>query len=373
MSCRLDATGNLIGRNVAENLSEKEQANVFMIGSHLDTVVNAGRFDGALGVLLGLGVAEVILESAIELPFALEVVGYSEEEGVRFNFPFIGSLGVTGKFDAGDFDRLDSGGVSMREALASFGSDPEQLAADSYQPVNGKQIVGFMEAHLEQSTHLQETEAPVGVVKTIAGQTRATIVLEGIAGHAGTVPHSRRHDALAGAASLILDIERLGQETEGLFATVGSLFASPGLSNVIPGRVELWLDLRHESDDVRLEALRQIELMVLELNETRGLAGRFHRKDHSPAVPMDSTLTQELLNSAKQCQDSTDTMVSGAGHDAMVMARFAPSCMLFVRCRDGISHNPDEFVSPEDIRIALEVMARTVIQVARNFSSRETT
>jgi len=370
MSCRLDATGNLVGR-LSANASAGKQTGVFMIGSHLDTVVNAGRFDGALGVLLGLGVAEAIRESGTELPFDIEVIGFSEEEGVRFKFPFIGSLGISGKFDAGDFDRVDPDGVSIGEALTQFGSDPGQLASDCYSAEGQPQIVGFMEAHLEQATLLQESENPIGVVKSIAGQTRATIVLEGVAGHAGTVPHPRRRDAMAGAAKLILDIEKLGQETEGLYATIGSVSALPGLSNVIPGRVEMQLDLRHEIDEERLKALRTIELMVRELESTRQLAGHFHRQDHSPAVPMDSELTQHLLDSANQSQKSVQTMVSGAGHDAMVMARFAPTCMLFVRCRDGVSHHPDEFVSPEDIRVALEVMTHAIIQVAQTFSSRE--
>ena len=180
-----------------------------------------------------------------------------------------------------------------------------------------------------------------------------------------------RRDALAGAAKLILDIEQLGQKTEGLYATVGAVTAQPGLSNVICDRVELRLDLRHELDEVRLEALRTIELMLREVSSTRDLVCRFHRQDHSPAVPMNDVLTRHLVDAAGRCQKSVQEMVSGAGHDAMVMARFAPSCMLFVRCRDGISHHPDEFVAPEDIRVALEVMTHALIQIAET-STRET-
>ncbi|QEG20765.1 Hydantoin utilization protein C [Mariniblastus fucicola] len=360
---RLDAFGNLIGRHSGA-LNGSQQADVFMIGSHLDTVVNAGRFDGPMGVMLGLGVAELIRESDIALPFDIDVVGFSEEEGVRFGFPFIGSLGISGQFDPGDLDRVDVKGVTMRQALADFGCDPDKFEADSYRSGSRGKVIGFMEAHLEQATRLEQSNSPVGIVTSIAGQTRGTIVIEGVAGHAGTVPHDQRRDALAGAAKLILDIEKLGQETPGLYATVGAITAKPSLSNVICGHVELMLDLRHELDEVRLKSLKTIDLMIRELSATRDLAARIHRADHSPAVPMDGALTRSLETSAGGAQSSVEMMVSGAGHDAMVMAKLAPSCMLFVRCRDGVSHHPDEFVAPEDIRVALEVMTNALIQIS---------
>jgi len=371
MDCRLDAVGNLVGQfnSGQQPVAQKAARQVFMIGSHVDTVFNAGKFDGTMGALLGLGVVEVLNESKVELPFDLDVVAFSEEEGVRYGFPFIGSLGIAGIFDPGDFDRRDADGISMRDALKQFGCEPDDLQSASYRSDAGqRELVGFMEAHLEQSTRLQRTQNPVGVVSAIAGQTRATIVLTGMAGHAGTVPHDQRKDALAAAAKLILDIEQLGRETEGLFATVGSISAQPCLSNVICGDVTLRLDLRHESDAVREQAFKTIDLMIRELKKTRGIAGRIHEAAHSPAVPMDSQLSQCLQDAIEETGSATERLVSGAGHDTMIMANVAPSCMLFVRCREGISHHPDEFVSPEDIHAALSVMTQAVIKIAQTRS-----
>ena len=337
-----------------------------MIGSHVDTVFNAGKFDGPLGVLLGLGVVEVLHKANVQLPFDIDVAAFSEEEGVRFGFPFIGSLGIAGNFNPGDFDRLDPNGVSMRDALTQFGCDPNDWESASYHPASSERsLIGFMEAHLEQSTRLERVGSPVGVVSAIAGQTRATIILSGMAGHAGTVPHDQRLDALTGAAKLILDIEELGQQTEGLFATIGAVSARPGLSNVICGHVELKLDLRHESDAVRKKALTTIDLMVRELKRTRGIIGRIHDQAHSPAVPMDSKLTQCLQDAINPSGPAPEPLVSGAGHDTMIMAKAAPSCMLFVRCRDGVSHHPDEYVAPEDIHEALCVMTQAIINISQ--------
>ena len=368
MTCRLDAVGNLVGEYTDGGgaFSNKKARDVFMIGSHVDTVFNAGKFDGALGVLLGLGVVEVLHKANVHLPFDVDVAAFSEEEGVRYSFPFIGSLGIAGIFDAGDFDRLDPDGISMRDALTQFGCDPEDFKSASYRPdVSRRRLIGFMEAHLEQSTRLEQADSPVGVVSAIAGQTRATIILSGKAGHAGTVPHDQRLDALAGAAKLILDIEELGQQTPGLFATIGAVNARPGLSNVICGHVELKLDLRHESDEVRERALKTIDLMVRELKRTRGIVGRIHNQAHSPAVPMDAKLVECLQDAIASTDAAPERLVSGAGHDAMIMAKVAPSCMLFVRCRDGVSHHPDEYVSPEDIHAALCVMTQAIINISQ--------
>lgn len=371
MKCRLDAVGNLIGEfhSIQPASTHDGPRDVFMIGSHMDTVVNAGQFDGTMGALLGLGVVEVLTEAQAELPFDIDVVAFSEEEGVRFGFPFIGSLGIAGHFDPGDFDRLDQDGVSMRDALKQFGCNPNELQLASYcSEANGRNLIGFMEAHLEQSTRLERNGAPVGVVSAIAGQTRASIVLAGTAGHAGTVLHDQRKDALAAAAKLILDIEELGQTTDGLFATIGSISASPGLSNVICSDVNLRLDLRHESDAVREQAFKTIDLMIRELKRTRGIAGRIHDTHHSPAVPMDAVLSQCLDDAIGESGAVSERLVSGAGHDTMIMAEAAPSCMLFLRCRDGISHHPDEFVAPEDIYEALKVMTQATIKIAQTHS-----
>ncbi|MFK7766618.1 MAG: allantoate amidohydrolase [Mariniblastus sp.] len=371
MECSLDSAGNLIGkfarsRNKLQNNfqhvtpSQLDQAEIFMIGSHLDTVVNAGRFDGTLGVLLGLGVVEILAESKTSLPFEVHIVAFSEEEGVRFRFPFIGSQGIAGTFDKANLDRLDENEVTMRQALEEFGCQANEIESASYQ---GKPVIGFMEAHIEQATLLEEENLPVGVVSSIAGQTRATISLFGQAGHAGTVPHNRRRDAIAAAAELVLKIEQIGRSTDGLFATVGSLVASPGLSNVISGSAELRLDLRHESDSQREVAFQRIGEAIKEIELSRSVVAVLDPIEHSPAVPMDETLTSQLRSAITELGLEAKTMVSGAGHDAMVMAQLAPSCMLFVRCRDGLSHNPAEFVAPEDIQSALNIMVTALIKM----------
>jgi allantoate deiminase len=358
LDCQLDAVGNLIGQPAASN-----HRPIFMIGSHLDTVVNAGRFDGALGILLGLGMVELFKDSGFALPFDIHVVAFSEEEGVRYRFPFVGSLGISGSFCPLDFDRQDLDGITLADALREFGCDPEALNSANYADRN---LIGFMEGHIEQATVLEDDEFPVGIVSSIAGQTRALIVLEGTAGHAGTVPHDRRHDALAAAAEIVLEIERLGQSTSGLFATVGNVVASPGLSNVICGRAELRLDLRHASDESRTTTLKSIENLVQKVARSRHISGSIVSVESTPAVQMDRQLSRLLKAAMVDCGLGVKSMVSGAGHDAMIMAQATSSCMLFIRCRGGVSHHPDEFVSLDDIQTALRVMVNALIRLAHS-------
>lgn len=364
MDCRLDAVGNLIGTKSSSGVSVETNRPVFMIGSHLDSVIDAGRFDGTLGVLLGLGVAEVLHRSKIELNFDLEVVGFSEEEGIRYTFPFIGSLGMTGGLTFEDLDRKDQDSVSMREALREFGCAIDSVESASYQQRN---LAGFMEAHIEQADLLQCDDLSVGVVTSIAGQTRADICFTGEAGHAGTVPHDRRQDALAAAAELILEIEKIGQQTQGLFATVGYIKSHPGLSNVISANAELRLDLRHESDDVRDASYEKIKSAIDSISSARNVKGQIVNVQCTAATQMDSQLTQHILHSIGNTGQNKRTMVSGAGHDAMIMARMTPSCMLFIRCKDGVSHNFGEYVSPEDIDVALRVMVDALVRISDSF------
>ena len=360
LDCEVDAVGNLIGRDTAASSED-----VFLIGSHLDTVINAGRFDGVLGVLLGLAVAEVVSEAGIKLPFHIHVIGFSEEEGVRYRFPFIGSLGIVGALAESDLDQTDANGVSVRGALDSFGCDSSKVASASYA---GSRLVGFMEAHIEQAVVLEQESLPVGVVSSIAGQTRAKIIFDGVAGHAGTVPHDLRQDALAAAAELILKIETLGNETEGLFATVGCIDAKPGLSNVIAGTAELLLDLRHEVDQVRETAFQRIECFVEEIAEKRRMTGRMEDLRHTPAVRMNENLTKELSQAVQEVVSDVKMMVSGAGHDAMILSKITATCLLFIRCHQGISHHPDENVSLDDIEVAINVMVKTILKIGQQCS-----
>lgn len=364
MNCELDPVGNLIGQFT----SGKPDRPIFMIGSHLDTVIDAGRFDGTLGVILGLAAVEVVRQSDIDLGFDVHVVGFSEEEGVRFKFPFIGSLGVVGQLTPKFLQQLDSNRISMKDALADFGCEVECIADADY---SGRPLAGFMEAHIEQAERLHDENVAVGVVNAIAGQTRATIVLEGLAGHAGTVPHDRRRDALAAAAELLLEIESIGQQTEGLFATVGNIDVSPGLTNVISGRTELRLDLRHELDHVREQAFAEIKKSIEAVAVSRNIESELTLVQHTPATQMDHDLVANVKEAIEDSELPVKTMVSGAGHDAMIMAQIAPSCMLFVRCRDGVSHHPDEFVEPEDVCVALQVMVNSLIRISENINSQD--
>ena len=366
MDCRLDAVGNLIGKKSSSAVFTETNRPVFMIGSHLDSVIDAGRFDGTLGVLLGLGVAEILHLANVDLNFDLEVVGFSEEEGIRYNFPFIGSLGMTGELTPEDLDRLDQGSVSMRAALREFGCEIDSVESASYRQ---RKLAGFMEAHIEQADLLQRDDLSVGVVTSIAGQTRAKICFTGEAGHAGTVPHDRRQDALTAAAELILQIEEIGQQTEGLFATVGYVKSHPGLSNVISGQAELRLDLRHESDDVRNSSFEEIKSAIDSMAAARNVKGEVVSAQYTATTQMDNQLTEHMLHSIENAGQTKKAMVSGAGHDAMIMARVAPSCMLFVRCKDGISHNFGEYVSPGDIYVALRVMVDALVRISDSFDS----
>jgi allantoate deiminase len=252
----------------------------------------------------------------------------------------------------------------MRQALDDFGCDVSSIESASYRQKN---LVGFLEAHIEQAASLQDEDLSVGVVTAIAGQTRADIRFTGEAGHAGTVPHDRRKDALAAAAELILKIEEIGQQTEGLFATVGYIDALPGISNVISAQTDLRLDLRHASDKVRDEAYEKINSAIHSIAESRNVVGEVVTAQFNLATQMDRQLTEQLLSSIENVGHTKKTMVSGAGHDAMIMARMTQTCMLFVRCKDGVSHHHSELATREDIEVALRVMIDSLIRVSDSF------
>jgi allantoate deiminase len=353
MECRVDALGNLIGRANGSTAASP----VFMIGSHLDTVIDAGKYDGPLGVLLGLGVAELLCESGIELPFALEVIGFCEEEGVRFNTPFLGSRAVAGSFSADLLDLTDANGISVKSALDAFGVDASKWRTAEY-PV--QTLLGFLEPHIEQGPVLEQAGLPVAVVSAIAGQTRATFVFSGQAGHAGTIPHEFRKDALAAAAEFIGGVERIGQNTDGLFATIADISVWPNVSNVVAGRTQARLDLRHVDDAQRLTAFDQIQQLAADISERRGLAWEIEACQQQPAVPMDKSLSRRLSESIKAAAIQVHEMPSGAGHDAVMMARRTPTSMLFLRCRGGVSHHPDESVDVKDIAVGLDILVRMV-------------
>jgi len=320
-----------------------------LIGSHLDTVPHAGAFDGILGVVLATALIEA-LESR-RLNCGIEVIGFSEEEGVRFGVPFIGSRAVTGFLDDSLLARRDARGISVTEAIAAFGLDPMRLrAADA-----GDDVIGFFEIHIEQGPVLDRLDLPLGVVESIAGQSRLEVRFEGETNHAGTTPMNFRRDALAGAAEWIASVEREALGTQGLVATVGRVDAQPGAGNVIPGVATASLDARHAQDEIRLGAVRDLLGIAKEIAARRGLAFSYIEQLDQSATPMSPRLTKILEDAVTAMEFPLHRMVSGAGHDAMIMARRYETTMLFLRSPGGLSHCPEESVRAEDVAAALAV------------------
>ena len=335
----IDAVGNLH----ASAPSLNTQTPRLLIGSHLDTVVNAGAFDGPLGILLGLALVE--LAGPANLPFAIELIAFSEEEGIRFRQPFLGSLAVIG--ESVPLTVTDSDGITLARAIANHGHTPTApLLLDP-------KVFGYLEFHIEQGPVLEAESRPLAAVHAIAGQTRLRMVFRGQANHAGTTPMHLRRDALAAASAWIVAVETLGRATPGLVATVGSISAEPGISNVIPGEVVVSLDVRHALDHVRRAAVASLTKGGLSAAADRGLTCTVEPVLDQPAVPMDARLTDLLVAAAASLGHDAAPMVSGAGHDAMILARRVPACMLFVRTPGGLSHHPDESVLPEDVAAAL--------------------
>ena len=345
MTVRTDAVGNLLGRY--EGLTKDAPA--LLIGSHLDTVKNAGRYDGGLGVLFGLAAVEAL--EGKRLPFAVEVVGFSEEEGVRFGLPFLGSRALTGSFEAGWLELTDEQGLTMREVIRDFGGEPDLLKSPKQ---HLKETIGFLEVHIEQGPKLAALGQSVGVVEAVVGSSRALLTFKGQAGHAGTTPMAGRRDALTGAAAFVLEVEAYAAEVNGLVATVGRLNVEPGAVNVVPGGVTLSLDVRHADDAVREEAVTALREKAERVAAGRGLIIHWHPLMSQAATPMDEGLTR-LLHEAS---GSVPLLPSGAGHDAQIMAAAVPAAMLFVRSPNGLSHHPDETVTVEDVAAALGVVMR---------------
>jgi len=330
MTVTVDHVGNLRSHYPAA----RPQARRLLIGSHLDTVPHAGAFDGILGVVLGVALVELL--AGRRMSFAIEVVGFSEEEGVRFGIPFIGSRALVGDVD----DELLARGVG--DAIATFGLDPGRIKEAEV----GPDALGYIEFHIEQGPVLDRLNLPLGVVETIVGQTRGTMVFEGSANHAGTTPMNLRHDALAGASEWICAVECDACATPGLVATVGRLSVSPGADNVIAGSAQASLDVRHADDAVRRSAVNRLVDCAGQIAARRGLTIRWEPRIDQAAVAMD----RDLMNLFQPAH----RMPSGAGHDAMIMARRMPAAMLFLRSPGGTSHHPDETVLVEDVTAALE-------------------
>ena len=361
MTVRLDAAGNLIGRYPAA--SGRDDTPAVVIGSHVDTVPDAGKYDGMLGVALGMAAVRAL--GGRRLPFAVEVVGFSEEEGVRYRTPYLGSRALVGRFDPALLDLVDARGVAMADAFRGFGLDPARIGAAASPP---GRIRAYLEAHIEQGPVLEDADLPVGVVTAIAGQSRLLVSFEGRAGHAGTTPMESRRDALTAAAEWVLAVEARGRAVPGLRATVGTITALPGATNVIPGTAALSLDVRHERDEARLAAVDGLLSLGVAIALRRGLEFKLIRNQDLPAVAADPALVDRLADAVRAAGVEPLSLVSGAGHDAAIVAEIAPMAMLFVRSPSGISHHPDEAVLPGDVRVALDVMVRWLDGLARDDS-----
>ena len=329
-----------------------------LIGSHIDTVPDAGRYDGMLGVLLAIQVATRIRESGIRLPFALEVVAFSDEEGTRFGMALLGSRALAGTWDDAWWSLHDKDGITLAEAFQDFGLDPARLPGAFRRPEN---YVGYLETHIEQGPILDDADRRLAVVTSIAGARRYSIEVTGKAGHAGGTPYDRRRDALVGASELVVEIERISKR-RGVIGTVGKLQAFPGGVNVIPGRVELSLDLRAEFDDERDAALEEIWATAEELCARRGLRLATTEIYRADAVPCDPRLMRAIGAGIRSTGDAEPlTFWSRAGHDGMAVVALTPIAMLFLRCRGGVSHHPDEHVRTSDVAAALDAFEAAVL------------
>jgi len=350
---RVDDAGNVRGVRLG---ADGSAARVVLF-SHIDTVPNAGAFDGPLGVVLALEAMALLAEEV--LPFAIEVIAFSEEEGIRFGFPFFGSMAVTGQVVPATLERRDSQGLSVAEALYGFGLRPQNIAHSC--ALAQPEIFAALEVHIEQGPVLETEDLRLGVVEAIVGQSRFELTFTGQANHAGTTPMRLRHDALAAAAQWVTEVERYAMNYQQLVATVGQLEVSPGAVNVVPGSVRATLDVRHPKDESRHAAVANLLTKAELAAAQRGVRVSARATSKQAAVSMDRELTVALQHAASRAGYETHAMFSGAGHDAMILAPHVPTTMLFVRSPGGLSHHPDETVRVDDIEAALG----TVIEFLR--------
>jgi allantoate deiminase len=355
MKARLDAAGNVVGRYEGE----RPGLPCLMLGSHLDTVRDAGKYDGMLGVVTAIECVACLFARNVRLPFAVEVVGFADEEGVRFNATLLGSSAVAGCFDPANLDRTDAAGKTMREALLEFGLDPDAIPTATRRR---DEILAYAELHIEQGPVLEAEGLPVGVVTAINGGNRYAIELFGMAGHAGTVPMRLRRDALAAAAECVLAVERIAGAEPDLVGTVGKIDAAPGAINVIPGRVRFSLDVRAPTDPQRERAVAAMHAEFAGIARRRGLALDIEPVWEAKTAACAPWIQGQLGTAIEAERLSTRRLPSGAGHDGMAMIAIADIGMLFVRCKRGISHNPAEAITEADVEVASRVFLRFVEQ-----------
>lgn len=345
-----------------------EKTRRLLIGSHIDTVIDAGKYDGPLGVVTGILAVQELNAQGTDLPFGIDVLAFGDEEGSRFRTTLAGSSACAGVFDRASLTFPDRNGITLGDALKAYGKSLDDIAAAAYNP---QEVVGYVEVHIEQGPVLEAEKLPLGVVTGIVGQSRMRVVVLGDAGHAGTVPMRMRHDALAGAAELMLDIERtaLENEDDGMVATVGRIEANPGATNVIPGRVGFSLEFRSSTDEKRKAAIDLVKRGAQRMGVRRKLEfvfEPFHETNTTACTPFMQNLFSDAIASLGY---EAIRIPSGAGHDAQVMAKLCPMAMLFVRCKGGISHNPAEFASEQDMGLSIVALTRFIEDLAKRSES----
>jgi allantoate deiminase len=351
MVVRRDAIGNLIGRYEGDHVGGP----TLLIASHLDSVRDAGRYDGVLGVICGIETVDLLREKAKRLPFAIEVIAFSEEEGVRYGTAYLASSVMAGTFMHSLLSRHDRNGVTLANAIRAFDGDPDCLQNARR---DRRDLIGYLEVHIEQGPVLEQHDSPVGVVSGIIGRTRAEVQVIGVAGHAGTVPMHSRRDALAAAAEIINIAEEVARDEPGAVVTVGNLAVEPGDHNVIPGKTSFPLDVRHFDDKTRVATYNRIRSRADGAAAVRQIELRWELLQQTPTVPCSTPLRALLKKSAADVAVQALEPASGGGHDAVVMSGVTEAAMLFTRCAGGVSHNPAEAVSEQDVTAALLVVSR---------------
>jgi hydantoinase/carbamoylase family amidase len=358
LSAEIDAVGNVVARYPAD-----PGARTLIIASHYDTVRNAGKYDGRLGVLTALVLVEHLAQSGRKLPFHLDVIAFSEEEGVRFSSSYLGSSAVAGKFDKALLERRDADGHSLAAVMRDAELDPAKIPTLARRR---DELVGYLEVHIEQGPVLLDEGLPVGIVSAIAGTVRYLVTITGTAGHAGTVPMARRHDAAAAAAELVLYVERRCAQALTLVGTVGQLAVPNGAINIIPGRCELSLDVRAADDAMRDAAIADIMAEMLRIADRRGVRIESKEVQRTPAVTCSPRLQALLADAVTRAGVTPRYLASGAGHDAMMFDGLTELAMLFVRSGNGgVSHSPREIITAEDADVAVRVMLDAVLRLAQ--------
>ncbi|QNT79337.1 allantoate amidohydrolase [Entomobacter blattae] len=362
IACSLDKIGNLTARYD----SQPNQKNTLLIGSHIDSVKNGGAFDGMLGVMLGLELLAFCKRSALSLPFALEVIGFGDEEGSRFPLGMLTSRLLSGHINTLPAHLADHDGITLEQAFTETGL----CFSEAHKSIRSSEgLLGYLEVHIEQGPVLQNQNLPTGIVQAIAAQRRYEISLQGLAGHAGTVPMSLRKDALSCAAAMILQIEEEARASSShAVATTGMINVAPNAANVIAGTVMFTLDIRAPTTEERDLLCTDILEQCQSIAQRRGIEFQANLKHDLPAVQCDVTLKALLETASKACNVPPFYLMSGAGHDAMNMARITPSAMLFTRCLDGISHNPLEDVSIDDVEKAVQITLTFIKLFAESYA-----